>query len=392
MSKIFVDNFAGGGGASTGIEMAIGRSVDIAINHDPDAIAMHTANHPTTKHYLEDVWQVDPVEACAGRKVALAWFSPDCTHFSRAKGNVPVKKNIRGLAWVAVKWALLVRPDVLMLENVPEIRTWGPIADGKPIKDRAGETFDGFICILSCGLAKNHPAFVECCEFLDDFYLHYYEPMSKCAREAGISIRQLIKYLRKQRRDNDIWHIYNDYLKFAEGLKYDMSVHNVRYPKNLLQAHNRASAAYTKIEKQIEMEKYARELRDRELRYNFALCNYTIFIPEDPQDIVKEGKALSHCVGGYLDRHCEGKLTILFMRHIPDWNVPLYTIEMNDGNMRQVQGYKNLTENKPKGEAKAVLDTYLKWVEAGSPRNKDGRPKLNAKCRMQSAELRTTSA
>lgn len=166
MNKIFVDNFAGGGGASTGIEMAIGRSVDIAINHDPDAIAMHTANHPTTKHYLEDVWQVDPVEACAGRKVALAWFSPDCTHFSRAKGNVPVKKHIRGLAWVAVKWALMVKPDVLMLENVSEIRTWGPIKDGQPIKDRAGETFDGFICILSCGLAKNHPAFAECCEAL----------------------------------------------------------------------------------------------------------------------------------------------------------------------------------------------------------------------------------
>ena len=166
MNKIFVDNFAGGGGASTGIEMAIGRSVDIAINHDPDAIAMHSENHPDTRHYLEDVWQVDPVKACAGRKVALAWFSPDCTHFSRAKGNVPVKKSIRGLAWVAVKWALTVRPDVLMLENVPEIKTWGPIKDGKPIKERSGETFDGFICILSCGLSKNHPAFSECCEAL----------------------------------------------------------------------------------------------------------------------------------------------------------------------------------------------------------------------------------
>ncbi len=108
MKELFVDNFAGGGGASTGIEMAIGRSVDIAINHDPGAIAMHRANHPSTKHYCEDVWQVDPAEACDGNPVALAWFSPDCTHFSRAKGGKPVDKNIRGLAWVAVKWAYTV--------------------------------------------------------------------------------------------------------------------------------------------------------------------------------------------------------------------------------------------------------------------------------------------
>ncbi len=233
---------------------------------------------------------------------------------------------------------------------------------------------------------------VECIEYLREFSFYNYHAIKKCAKEQGITVRELLKYLRKQRKGNDIWHIYKDYLKFADKLKYDLSVHNVRYPKNLLQAHNCASAAYAKIEKQIEIEKYQRELRDRELRYNFALGNYTIFIPEDPQDIVKEGKALSHCVGGYVARHCEGKLTILFMRHIPDWNVPLYTIEMKDGEMRQVQGYNNRTENKPQGEAKAVLDTYLKWLAAGSPRNKDGRPKLNAKCRMQNAELRSTSA
>ena len=110
MKELFVDNFAGGGGASTGIEMAIGRSVDIAINHDPDAIAMHKANHPNTRHYCEDVWQVDPAEACGGQQVALAWFSPDCKHFSRAKGGKPVDKNIRGLAWVAVKWGYTVGP------------------------------------------------------------------------------------------------------------------------------------------------------------------------------------------------------------------------------------------------------------------------------------------
>ena len=104
MRGLIIDNFAGGGGASTGIEMAIGRSVDVAINHDPAAIAMHRANHPDTKHYIEDVWDVDPIEVCRAKPVALAWFSPDCTHFSRAKGGKPVDHNIRGLAWVVLRW------------------------------------------------------------------------------------------------------------------------------------------------------------------------------------------------------------------------------------------------------------------------------------------------
>lgn len=168
MKELFVDNFAGGGGASTGIEMAIGRSVDIAINHDPDAIAMHKVNHPATKHYCEDVWQVDPKEACNGNSVALAWFSPDCTHFSRAKGGKPVDKNIRGLSWVVIKWGLAVRPRVIMMENVPEIQTWGPLReDGKPIKERTGETFNSFLLALTDGLPKEHPAFAECCEALE---------------------------------------------------------------------------------------------------------------------------------------------------------------------------------------------------------------------------------
>lgn len=166
-TELFVDNFAGGGGASTGIEIAIGRSVDIAINHDPDAIAMHKANHPNSKHYCEDVWEVDPVEACNGHPVALVWFSPDCKHFSRAKGGKPVDNHIRGLAWVSIKWALLVRPRVIMLENVPEIQTWCPLGeDNRPIKNRIGETFNGFISILSGGLSKSHPAFIECCNAL----------------------------------------------------------------------------------------------------------------------------------------------------------------------------------------------------------------------------------
>ena len=166
--ELIVDNFAGGGGASTGIELATGRPVDIAINHDPDAIAMHKANHPTSKHYCEDVWQVDPVEACEGHPVALAWFSPDCTHFSRAKGGKPVDKNIRGLAWVAIRWAYTVRPRCIMLENVPEIQTWGPLGeDNKPIKERSGETFMGFILALTDGIPKYHPAFNEMCSALN---------------------------------------------------------------------------------------------------------------------------------------------------------------------------------------------------------------------------------
>lgn len=146
MREIVVDNFAGGGGASTGIEIAIGRSVDIAINHDPAAIAMHRANHPTTEHYTEDVWEVDPVAVCAGRPVALAWFSPDCKHHSKAKGGKPVDKHIRGLAWVAVKWAKAVHPRVIMLENVEEFMDWGRLDENnRPDPRHKGETFRRFI-------------------------------------------------------------------------------------------------------------------------------------------------------------------------------------------------------------------------------------------------------
>lgn len=144
--ELIVDNFAGGGGASTGIEMATGYSVDIAINHDPEAIKMHKANHPNTKHYCENVWAVDPVKACNGHPVALAWFSPDCKHFSKAKGGKPKDKNIRGLAWVACRWAGLVRPRVIMLENVEEFKTWGPLnRKHHPIKSKQGKTFEKFV-------------------------------------------------------------------------------------------------------------------------------------------------------------------------------------------------------------------------------------------------------
>jgi DNA (cytosine-5)-methyltransferase 1 len=144
--ELIVDNFAGGGGASTGIEMATGYSVDIAINHDPEAIKMHKANHPNTKHYCENVWAIDPVKACNGHPVGLAWFSPDCKHFSKAKGGKPKDKNIRGLAWVALRWAGLVRPRVIMLENVEEFKTWGPLNRGHhPIKEKQGKTFERFV-------------------------------------------------------------------------------------------------------------------------------------------------------------------------------------------------------------------------------------------------------
>lgn len=143
--EIIVDSFAGGGGASTGIELALGRIVNVAINHDPAAIRMHEANHPYTEHYQASVWDVDPETVCRGRPVALAWFSPDCKHFSKAKGAALVDRKIRGLAWIVLRWAAKVRPRVIILENVEEFQTWGPVRKGKPVKKLAGTTFQKFI-------------------------------------------------------------------------------------------------------------------------------------------------------------------------------------------------------------------------------------------------------
>lgn len=144
--ELIVDNFAGGGGASTGIELATGYSVDIAVNHDPEAVRMHKMNHPATEHYCESVWDIDPKTVCRGKPVALAWFSPDCKHFSKAKGGKPKDKNIRGLAWVALRWAGTVRPRVIMLENVEEFKTWGPLNRAHhPIQKKKGATFRKFI-------------------------------------------------------------------------------------------------------------------------------------------------------------------------------------------------------------------------------------------------------
>ncbi|SQH76973.1 C-5 cytosine-specific DNA methylase [Shewanella benthica] len=172
MKGLIVDNFAGGGGASEGISWALGRSIDIAINHDQDAIAMHSANHPDTLHYCESVFDVDPIQATAGKPVDLAWFSPDCKHFSKAKGSKPVSKQIRGLAWIVIRWAIMTRPKVIMLENVEEFKTWGPViecpetGDTKPCKERKTETFKAFVDILSGGINADHPALAECVEVL----------------------------------------------------------------------------------------------------------------------------------------------------------------------------------------------------------------------------------
>lgn len=146
--ELVIDNFAGGGGASIGIEHGIGRAVDVAINHDPQAVALHKVNHPHTTHYVENVWEVDPAEVAAGRKVGLCWFSPDCKHFSRAKGGKPVEKKIRGLAWVVIRWAAKVRPRVIMLENVREFETWGPLKDNRPCPVRKGRTFKRWVSSL----------------------------------------------------------------------------------------------------------------------------------------------------------------------------------------------------------------------------------------------------
>ena len=169
--ELVVDNFAGGGGASTGMELALGYPVDIAVNHDADAIAMHKVNHPYTRHFQEDVFAIDPEQVTGGRAVGIAWFSPDCKHFSRAKGGKPVDKKIRGLSWVVLRWAMSsVAPRVIFMENVPEIKTWCPLIeiDGqmRPDPAREGETFNGFVAMLTSGIEKEHPAFSEACEFL----------------------------------------------------------------------------------------------------------------------------------------------------------------------------------------------------------------------------------
>jgi DNA (cytosine-5)-methyltransferase 1 len=162
--ELIVDNFAGGGGASEGIEQALARAVDIAINHDADALAMHKENHPDTHHLCDDVFKVDPRKVCNGYRVGAAWFSPDCKDFSKAKGGKPVSKKIRGLAWVMVKWAVIKRPRVLFLENVEEFKDWGPLRkDGKRCPERKGKTFRNFCTRLrNLGYEVDHRELRAC--------------------------------------------------------------------------------------------------------------------------------------------------------------------------------------------------------------------------------------
>jgi DNA (cytosine-5)-methyltransferase 1 len=170
--EIAVVNFAGGGGSDDGIKRYITMMIAAAINHDPAAILMYKTNHPFMVHYCEDVFEIDPWAVCRGRPCGLAWFSPDCTHFSRAAGGTPRKKEIRGLSWVIVRWAMTVRPRLILMENVPEIRSWGPLITDEPWNsypdpERKGETFQGFLRIMTNGIEPGHPALLECCEFLN---------------------------------------------------------------------------------------------------------------------------------------------------------------------------------------------------------------------------------
>lgn len=165
--ELIIDNFAGGGGASTGIEQAIGRPIDIAINHDGEALALHAANHPFTKHFQEDVFDVHPAIITRNQPIGLAWFSPDCKHHSKAKGGKPVDKNIRGLAWVTLQWGVWNAPRCIMLENVEEFSGWGPLDENnKPDKAHKGRTFNAFIDCLSTGIDPNHPDLPEIFERL----------------------------------------------------------------------------------------------------------------------------------------------------------------------------------------------------------------------------------
>lgn len=193
--ELYVDLFAGAGGASSG-GARVYRDPDVAINHNPLAIAVHRANHPNTRHYISDVFEVDPLEATGGQPVGILWASPDCRHFSRAKGAAPRSKRVRMLAWVIVHWVYATRPRLLFMENVPEFVTWGPLDDsGKPIKALAGRTFEAFISCLSTGLPEDHPDFAEIIEAVGQWVPKealvrglgvHFEHRVRCAANTGI--------------------------------------------------------------------------------------------------------------------------------------------------------------------------------------------------------------
>ncbi|MEC5161882.1 DNA cytosine methyltransferase [Janthinobacterium sp. CG_S6] len=187
-SELIIDNFAGGGGASEGIEQALGRPIDVAINHNGEALAMHAANHPATAHYQEDVFAIHPGFITGHRPIGLAWFSPDCKHHSKAKGGKPREKKIRGLAWVTLKWGAFQMPRCIALENVEEFSDWGPLDDaGKPIATEKGRTFTAFLDALSTGLDRNHPDVPEIYAALGaDF------PMERLFRGLGYKVEHRI--------------------------------------------------------------------------------------------------------------------------------------------------------------------------------------------------------
>lgn len=181
--ELVVDLFAGGGGASTGIARAY-REPDVAVNHNPIALAVHRANHPQTAHYVADVFEVDPVIATGGQPVGILWASPDCRHHSKAKGGAPRDRGVRGLAWVVVRWAHATRPRLMFLENVEEFCDWGPIdEDGQPIKAERGRTFKSFIAALSTGLAADHPDMTEILESIGEFV-----PLEALVRGLGYNV------------------------------------------------------------------------------------------------------------------------------------------------------------------------------------------------------------
>lgn len=167
--ELVVDLFAGGGGASDGIAQAY-REPDVAVNHNPIALAVHRANHPETEHYVADVFEVDPILATKGQPVGILWASPDCRHHSKAKGGKPRNRKIRGLAWVIIRWAYQTCPRLIFLENVEEFADWGPLDDhGKPIKAERGRTFQAFVDVLGNGIAEDHPDLPEIMAEIGEF-------------------------------------------------------------------------------------------------------------------------------------------------------------------------------------------------------------------------------
>lgn len=186
--ELYVDLFAGAGGASSG-GARVYRDPDVAINHNTLAIAVHRANHPNTRHYISDVFEVDPLQATGGQPVGILWASPDCRHFSRAKGAAPRSKRVRMLAWVIVHWVYVTRPRLLFMENVPEFTTWGPLDDtGRPIKELAGRTFEAFVACLSTGLAADHPDFPEIMEAVGQWV-----PKEALVRGLGVNFEHSIR-------------------------------------------------------------------------------------------------------------------------------------------------------------------------------------------------------